>query len=114
MKSKSNGFIKVLKVIGLGLILFSSFLLFINKMMKSSDAYKVSIEHIEKNQEIINEVGGIKDYGFMPTGKINTKNGYGTANIQIKVIGNNKNLNITTNLEKTPNGEWEMIKLFTD
>ncbi len=114
MMNKSNGLLKILKVFGIGLILFVFFLLIMNKIMKSSDAYKVSIEHIEKNQEIIKELKMIKDYGFMPTGRIKTENGFGTAKFKIKVIGESKNLFVNTYLEKTPNGEWKLLKLNTN
>lgn len=52
---------RILTLIGLVIILFMSFFLLVGNIMKSSDAYKISIESIEGNQKIIREVGGIKD-----------------------------------------------------
>jgi len=70
---------RILALTGIGIAYFAFLFLFIGSAMKNSDAYKVAISEIEKNEEIISEIGGIKDYGMMPTGSINTTNGYGEA-----------------------------------
>ena len=79
--------------------------------MKNSEAYKVAVREIEQNQEILNETGGIKGYGIMPMGSVNISNGYGQAQLAIKVLGNDNNLNVSAYLTKEPNGEWELIEL---
>ena len=79
--------------------------------MKSSDAYKVAISEIGQNEEILSEIGGIKDYGMMPTGSLNISNGYGEARLNIRVIGNEKDINVRVYLSKEPNGKWELIEL---
>lgn len=99
----------VLATIGIAFFIF--LFLFVSSAMKDSDAYKVAISEIEQNEEIVTEVGGIKDYGMMPTGSVNTSNGYGEAQLEIKVIGNEKDLNVSIYLTKKPNGEWKVIKL---
>jgi len=102
---------RILALTGIGIAYFAFLFLFIGSAMKNSDAYKVAISEIEKNEEIISEIGGIKDYGMMPTGSINTTNGYGEAQLNIKVIGNEKDLNVGVYLTKEPNGEWKLIEL---
>jgi uncharacterized RDD family membrane protein YckC len=102
---------RVLALFGIGIAFFTFIFLFTGSAMKSSDAYKVAVSEIEQNEEIISEIGGIKDYGMMPTGNINISNGLGKAQLQIKVIGNDKDLNVGVYLTKEPNGEWELIEL---
>ena len=86
-------------------------LFFAVAVLKNSEVYKVASHKIKLNQEIINETGGIKGFGMIPTGNVNISNGHGKANLTIKVLGNNKDLNVHTYLTKEPDGEWELIKL---
>jgi hypothetical protein len=79
--------------------------------MKNSDAYKVAIIEIEKNEKIITETGGIKGYGMMPTGNVSTSNGQGQAQREIKVLGNTKDLNVSVYLEKESDGQWRLIEM---
>ncbi|WP_428740447.1 RDD family protein [Tenacibaculum sp.] len=102
---------RVLALVGIGIAFFAFTFLFAGSAMKNSDAYKVAISEIEQNEEIISEIGGIKDYGMMPTGSVNISNGYGEAQLSIKVIGNEKDLNIGVYLTKESNGEWKLIEL---
>jgi uncharacterized RDD family membrane protein YckC len=102
---------RILALVGIGITFFTFIFLFAGSAMKNSDAYKVAISEIEQNEEIVTEIGGIKDYGMMPTGSVNISNGYGEAQLEIKVIGNEKNLNIGVYLTKEPNGNWKLIEL---
>ena len=102
---------RILALFGIGIAFFTFTFLFTGSAMKNSDAYKVAILEIEQNEEIITESGGIKDYGMMPTGSINISNGYGEAQLEIKVIGNEKDMNVGVYLTKPPNGEWKLIEL---
>lgn len=102
---------RILVLAGIGITFFAFIFLFAGSAMKNSDAYKVAISEIEKNEEIISEISGIKDYGMMPTGSVNISNGYGEAQLSIKVIGNEKDLNVWAYLTKEPNGEWKLIEL---
>ena len=102
---------RILALIGLGAIFFSFTYLFAGSAMKSSDAYKVAIQNIEANKEIIEETGGITGYGMMPAGNVSISNGQGQAQLQIKVLGNTKNLEVNVYLEKEPNGQWKLIEM---
>jgi uncharacterized RDD family membrane protein YckC len=102
---------RILALIGVGIVFFTFIFLFTASVMKKSDAYKVAIYEIEQNKEIVSESGGIIEYGMMPTGSINTSNGYGEAQLEIKVFGNKKDLNVSVYLTKKPNGKWILIEL---
>lgn len=103
---------RILALVGVG-IAFIAFTYFcVGTAMTNSDAYKVAVKEIEKNEEIISETGGIAGYGMMPTGSVNISNGYGEAQLEIKIIGNDKNMNVEVYLTKEPNGEWALIEMY--
>ncbi|MDO5637538.1 MAG: RDD family protein [Myroides sp.] len=102
---------RILALIGVGVAFFMFVFLFVGSAIKNSDAYKVATKEIEQNKEIINETGGIKGYGMMPTGNISISNGQGQAQLEIKVLGNTKDLNVSVYLEKEPNGQWKLIEM---
>jgi len=102
---------RALALLGIGIAFCAFTFLFAGSTMKNSEAYKVAIENIEQNKEIVAKTGGIKEYGLMPTGSINISNGYGKAQLEIKVIGNRKDANVTAYLTKEPLGEWTLIEL---
>jgi uncharacterized RDD family membrane protein YckC len=102
---------RILALIAVGVMFFVFVFFFAGSAMKSSDAYKVAISEIEKNERIINETGGIKGYGMMPTGNISTSNGQGQAQLEIKVLGNTKDLNVSVYLEKESDGQWRLIEM---
>jgi uncharacterized RDD family membrane protein YckC len=102
---------RVLALVGVGIAFFTFTFLFAGSAMKNSDAYKVAISEIEQNAEIISETGGIIGYGMMPTGNVSISNGNGQTQLEIKVLGNEKDLNIGVYLTKEPNGEWKLIEL---
>jgi hypothetical protein len=102
---------RILALIGVGVIFFVFVFFFVGSAMKNSDAYKVAIIEIEKNEKIITETGGIKGYGMMPTGNVSTSNGQGQAQREIKVLGNTKDLNVSVYLEKESDGQWRLIEM---
>lgn len=109
--SKPTKLPRILALIGVGVSFFVFVFLFAGSAMKNSDAYKVATKEIEQNKDIIAETGGIKGYGMMPTGNVSISNGQGQAQLEIKVLGNAKDLNISVYLEKEPNGEWKLIEM---
>jgi hypothetical protein len=48
---------------------------------------------------------------MIPGGNVTISNGNGQAQLQIKVIGNKKDLIVNVYLTKEPQGEWELIEL---
>ena len=102
---------RILVLAAIGIIYFTFTFLFVGSAMKNSDAYKIAITEIEKNEEILSETGGITGYGMMPTGNINTINGKGEAKLEITIIGNKNDVKVNVYLTKEPNGEWELIEL---
>jgi hypothetical protein len=102
---------RIFTLISVGLVFFTFIFFFIGTAIKNSDVYKVAIHEIENNQEILKETGGIKGYGMVPTGNVTVSDGNGQAQFEIKVIGNDKDLNIRVYLTKEPNGKWKLIEM---
>lgn len=109
--NKPAKFPRILALIGVGAIFLFFALLAGSSVIKNSDAYKIAVIEIEKNEQILTETGGIKGYGMIPAGSINITNGQGEAQLEIKVLGNKSNLNVRVYLKKEPNGEWELVEI---
>ena len=98
-------------VVGVGLVFVVGIVLLVGTIMKNSDAYKTAVYSIEQNEAIIDETGGIAGYGFLPMGSIEITNGYGQAQLDIKVLGNEKDVKVEVALVREPNGEWDLIEM---
>ena len=85
---------RILALIAVGILFFAFTFFTAGSAMKNSDAYKVAVKEIESNEQIVTEIGGIKGYGMMPSGSINISNGRGQAQLEIKVLGNSKDVNV--------------------
>ena len=103
--NKSSKPLRILALIGVGIAFFMFVFFMAGNAMKNSDAYKVATKEIGQNKDILNETGGIKGCGMMPTGNVSISNGQGQAILEIKVLGNTKDLNVSVYLEKEPNGQ---------
>ena len=106
---------KLLAIIAIILTFFISFfafiLLFTAAVLKNSDSYNISIAEIEQNLSIIEETGGIEDYGMFPGGTIRTQNGAGEAQLKITVLGKEHDVKVNVNLTKSPKEDWKIINL---
>ncbi|BCY28598.1 RDD family protein [Flavobacterium okayamense] len=103
---------RIIALVGIGIVFMSFTILFTGTAMKNSNAYKVAISEIEKNEDIITETGGIKGYGMMPTGNVNISNGYGEAQMEISVLGNEKDIDVVVYLTKEPDGDWILNEIY--
>ena len=76
--------------------------------MSNSDAAKISKEYLRNNEKLKAEIGEVKDFGRFITGNINTTNGDGTAQLNIKVIGERKEVNATVQLVFRSGHQWRV------
>ena len=102
---------RVIVLLSIGAIFFLITTIIAGTAMKSTDAYKTAISELSQNDDIIKETGGIDSYGWLPTGNVNISNGYGEAQLEIKIVGYENNLNVTVYLTKQPNDNWKLIEL---
>ncbi|MDR0227785.1 MAG: RDD family protein [Flavobacteriaceae bacterium] len=106
--SKAFRIIAIISVV----MMFSVFMLFIvGGTMKKSDAYKIAIEEIEKNERLKMETGTIVGYGMIPSGSIKVGDGYGEALLEIKVIGEKETIPVVVYLEKDMSGKWQLREM---
>ena len=77
-------------------VFFISITLFMTTLIKSSDAYKTSIEYLKSDNTVNERVGQIKYYGLLPSGSISSN---GTGNIKFSIIGDRGALQIQATVE---------------
>ena len=94
-------------------IFVGSLLFSISSAFKNDSSYKMAVNYIESNPEIINLIGEVQNYGFMPTGSLNYRvnNGqkYSHAAYTIKVIGSKDTTYVYIQMEKKTDKDWEII-----
>jgi len=112
--AKKSALAKVLTLLAFGITFIIVVVVFAGSALKNSGAYKAAIDGIAQDQSIINETGGIVNYGKMPSGNISISNGYGKAILEITVEGKNKELTVNAILEKEPGGEWKLISILRE
>ena len=105
----------VLNVIGIVMICFVLLVQTILAIaIPSSDAYAVSKEFALGNEYIIEEVGVVNGFGFLPTGGISIQsdqNGTtGSANISLLVKGEKSYKIYNVIVVKPNNSDWEVIE----
>jgi hypothetical protein len=54
------------------------------------------------------DIGEVKDFGWLVTGNINVSNGDGVATLYIKVIGEKRNVNARVDLCFRSNRNWRV------
>jgi hypothetical protein len=74
----------------------------------NSDAAKVSKEFLRKNERLRQDIGEVKDFGSIVTGNINITNGDGMAQLNLKVIGERKEVNASVELVYHSPDEWRV------
>lgn len=100
----------VLRVIIIGVLAFFLFvfslIIGVAQIIKNDGSYKTSIQYIEKQDEISSITGEIQGYGTFSMGSVSITNGYGVANLSIKVKGKKRNLIVYVYLERSPGSNW--------
>jgi hypothetical protein len=74
----------------------------------NSDAANVSKEFLRKNERLKQDIGEVKDFGKFITGNVNINNGDGTAELNIKVIGERKEVNAAVELVFRSGHQWRV------
>ena len=74
----------------------------------NSDAAKVSQEFLKSNERLKQDIGEVKDFGKFVTGNININNGDGTAELNLKVIGERKTVNAAVELVYRSGHPWRV------
>lgn len=111
-KQQRNKSLKIVAIVVPVLIVLGFLFVFgIAGIVKNTDAYKVAIKEIQNNAEVKEQTGGIKDFGFIPGGSVQTNNGQGSASLHINVNGNKNDVSVAIQLEKQPDSDWKVLEM---
>lgn len=76
--------------------------------MNNSDAAVAAKDFLRDNERLKQDIGDVKDFGKFVTGNINTTNGYGTAQLNLKVVGERKEVNASVELVYRSGNPWRV------
>jgi cytochrome oxidase complex assembly protein 1 len=76
--------------------------------INNSDAAQVSKDFLKNNERLKQDIGEVKDFGKFTTGNISIDNGNGTAELNIKVIGERKTVNASVELIYKSGHQWRV------
>ena len=92
-------------------IIFVGALVFgISSILKNHPSYHLATDYIRANPEIIEIIGEVEGFGFMPIGNLNTSLGRGDANYSISVKGTHGSVRVFVELQMRDGGDWEIIR----
>ncbi|WP_197035410.1 RDD family protein [Paenibacillus sp. UNC451MF] len=105
-------------ILGITLSLVSIFIYFICilffgvlQIIKQDESYKIATEYIKNSTEIRNLVGNEITFGYFPMGSIQYKNGQGTSELTIKVMGSKDTISVHVVQQKTSKSNWIIEKV---
>jgi flagellar basal body-associated protein FliL len=76
--------------------------------ISNSDAARVSREFLQSNEQLKQDIGEVQSFGKFVTGNVNINNGNGTAELNLKVIGERKTVNATVELVFRSGRQWRV------
>lgn len=99
----------VLGVLALVVVLFvGAIFWFVFRTIGNSEAADTARTYLRNNEQLKQDIGEVKDFGWFVTGSINVQNANGEASLQFKVIGERKTVNATVDLSYRSNRSWRV------
>lgn len=92
--------IVALFVVAIGWIVF--------RTIGSSEAAETARTYLRNNEQLKQDIGEVKDFGWFVSGNINVQNTNGEASLHFKVIGERKTVNATVDLSYRSNRNWRV------
>ena len=80
----------------------------------SSEAAETAKTFLRTNERLKADIGGVRDFGYFPTGTIKTHGAAGNASLTFKVIGERKTVNTTVLMAYRAGREWRVVDAFYD
>lgn len=81
---------------------------FIFRTIGTSEAADTARAYLRSNQTLKQDIGEVKDFGYIVTGNINVNSGDGVATLYFKVIGEKRNVNARVDLSYRNNRSWRV------
>ena len=99
----------VVIVLGLIVALFAGgIVFFVFRTIGTSEAAETARTYLRKNEALKQEIGEVKDFGWLVTGNINVTNGDGVATLYLKAIGEKGEANTRVDLGYRNNRDWRV------
>ena len=76
----------------------------------NSAAATTAKEFLRRNERLERDIGEVRDFGWFITGNIETRNGVGQANLNLKVMGERRNVNASVRLVSQSSGAWRVVQ----
>ncbi len=98
-------------VIGLGLIVavfVGGIIGVVFYSIGNSDAAIISKDFLRTNERLKQDIGEVKGFGKIVTGNINVNSGHGSAELNLKVIGERKEVNASVELIFRSGHQWRV------
>jgi hypothetical protein len=101
--------VSVVVVLGLLAVLFvGGIAWFALRAMGNSEAAETARTFLRNNEVLKRDIGEVKDFGWLVSGNINSTNGDGAAQLNLKVIGERKEVNATVELIYRSGRPWRV------
>ena len=81
---------------------------FVFRTIGNSEAADTARTYLRNNEQLKQDIGEVKDFGWFVTGNINVQNTNGEASLHFKVIGEKKTVNATVDLSYRSNRNWRV------
>lgn len=75
----------------------------------NSEAAETARTFLRNNEKLKQDIGEVKDFGSIVTGNINVQNGDGNATVNIKVIGERKEVNASVEMVYANGKPWRVV-----
>ena len=111
MSTKKIILIVVGIVVVLGLIvalIAGGIVFFVFRTIGTSEAADQARAYLRNNEKLKQEIGEVKDFGWLVSGNINFTNGDGVATLYLKAIGEKGDADTRVDLEYRPNRGWRV------
>ena len=99
----------IILVFGLIVVVFAGGIAyFVVRTIGDSDAANTARTYLRNNQQLKQEIGEVKDFGWLVSGNINVSSGDGVATLYLKAIGEKGEVNTRVDLGYRNNREWRV------
>jgi thioredoxin 1 len=80
----------------------------------NSEAAQTAKTFLRSNAKLKQEIGEVRDFGFIVTGSVKTHGSAGNAELGLKTIGERKTVNATVALAYRSGREWRVVDAYYD
>ena len=96
-------------VLGLIVALFvGGIVFFVFRTIGNSEAAETARSYLRNNEKLKQDIGEVKDFGWLVSGNINVSNGDGVATLYLKAIGEKGDANARVDLQYRDNRAWRV------